>query len=247
MKNNKKLPAYTTKVYGDIYNSLERSSELDTRFSANLRSFFQYGRLVSSALHGISQNQTVLQLGQVFGYQIDEVAQLIGAYGQYDLIDINPFQVARNQEKYGHIYPCLNIFREDAATMKFENKYDVVLCFMLLQEVPSATKSKIINNALRAAKPGGKVIFIDYHNPCAWHPLRYWVRMYNRLYHPFAEKLWDRGIENYAQNRPNFLWRKSTYFGGMFQRLVATKKSSPIEQAIEADSFQAENNSLPDF
>lgn len=245
-KDIKSLPKYISLVYGDIYNDIERCNSLDTRLSSNLRTFFQYGKLVSSTLHGIKQNSSVLQLGQVFGYEIDEVAQRVGAYGKYDVIDVNPFQVARNQEKYGHIYPCLNIYKQDAATLDIDSEYDSVICFMLLQEVPSTTKSKIINNALRAVKPGGQVIFVDYHNPQVFHPLRYWVRMYNRLYHPFAEKLWDKGIETYASKRTGFTWRKSTYFGGMFQRLVATKKTGLIEQVLKEDN-QSKSFDLSDF
>ena len=250
MKNNKsksELPAYVSMVYEDVYNNIERCQELDSKFSAKLRTFFQYDKLISATLAGITQNQTVLQLGQVFGYEIDEVAQIIGAYGKYDVIDINPFQVARNQEKYGHIYPCLKIFKQDASTMNIEGEYDVVICFMLLQELPSATKSKVINNALRAVKPGGQVIFVDYHKPYPWHPLRYWVRMYNRIKHPFAEKLWDKGIETYANKKSAFIWRKSTYFGGMFQRLIATKKSNPIEEALEFETKKSEDLSLYKF
>lgn len=243
-----KLPAYTQVVYGDIYNSLEKSTSLDTGWSANLRTFFQYNKLVDAALNNVKMNQSVLQMGLVFGNQIDQVAQRIGAYGQYDILDINGFQVSRNQEKYGNIYPALKIFEQDAAKIDIKNQYDVVLCFLLLQELPPATKAKVINNALNAVKPGGCAVFIDYHNPNPWHPLRYFVRMYNRLYHPFVEKLWDRDIDTFAKNKSQFVWRKSLYFGGMFQKLVATKKTSPIDEILVAEANRPETEFfLPDF
>lgn len=241
------LPAYSQIIYGDIYNDLSKSMALDSSWSANWRSFFQYDKLVNAVLNHIKINQSVLQLGLVFGHEIDEVAQRVGAYGRYDIFDINALQVSRNQEKYGNIYPALTIFQQDAASFKVADPYDVVICFMLLQELPPATKAKVINNALAAVKPGGSVIFVDYHNPGAWHPLRYWVRMYNRLRHPFAEKLWDRGIESYAKNRTDFIWRKGLYFGGMFQKLVATRKTSPIEQTLTAEQNDGDKYYLPDF
>ena len=108
-------------------------------------------------------------------------------------------------------------------------KYDCVICFMLLQELPPVTKSKVINNALNLVKDGGNVIFIDHHSPYWWNPLRYFIRMYNRLYNPFVEKLWDRGIETFAKNKFDYIWRKSTYFGGIYQKVVATKKTGPLE------------------
>ncbi len=242
-----KLPAYTQMVYGDIYNNLDESNSRDTRLSSNIRTFFYYNKLVNAALYKIKRHQSVLQFGLVFGDEIDQVAQRVGMRGQYDVLDINGLQVSRNKEKYGHIYPCLNIFKQDASKVDIKEQYDVVLCFLLLQELPSATKARIINNALNAVKPGGSAVFVDYHKPRFWHPLRYLVRMYNRLYHPFAEKLWDRGIETYAINRGRFNWHKSTYFGGMYQRLIATRKINPLEEAFIADSTPKNITYLPDF
>lgn len=251
MSNNdtsSNLPAYSRVVYGEIYDNLDKSTAMDSNFSAKLRTFFQYNRLVNAALHNIKINQSVLQLGLVFGDEIDQVAQSVGAYGQYDIFDINDLQISRNREKYGNVYPALHIFKQDAADFEVSTPYDVVLCFLLLQELPSATKSKVINNALKAVKPGGSVVFVDYHNPSYWHPLRYIVRMYNRLRNPFVEKLWDRGIETYAKNKTDFIWRKSLYFGGMFQRLVATRKTSPLEEALSAEQSSESNEFfLPDF
>ena len=242
------LPAYSGFLYGDIYNNLDRSIALDNRFSANLRTFFQYGKLVSSLLKNIRKNQSVLQMGLVFGNEIDMVAQAVGAYGQYDIIDVNPLQISRNKEKYGDIYPCVHIFQQDAATFDSSMKYDVVICFLLLQELPPVTKGKVINNALNALKDGGSAVFIDYHNPVFWHPLRYWVRMYNRLYHPFAEKLWDREIDTFAKNKTDFVWLKSLFFGGMFQKVVAVKKGNPLSEITEAeDQPKEEDFFLPDF
>ena len=246
-ENNSKIPPYSGIVYGNIYSDVDKTNSLDNKFICNLRTFFQYDRLVNAALHGIKINQSVLQLGLVLGNQIDQTAQRIGAYGQYDILDVNGLQVSRNKEKYGHIYPAMNIFQQDASKIEIEEQYDTVLCFLLLQELPPVTKSKVINNALKAVKPGGSVVFIDYHAPLFWHPLRYLVRMYNRLKNPFAEKLWDRSIESYAIHRTNFTWRKSTYFGRMFQRLVATKKVSPLETAFVIDSNKKEEAFLPDF
>ena len=71
--------------------------------------------------------------------------------------------------------------------------------------------------------------------------------MYNRLRHPFVEKLWDRNIEAYAKNKTDFIWRKSLYFGGMFQKLVATRKTSPLEEAFAAEQVAGEEFFLPDF
>ena len=250
MKNedsNNRLPAYSEFVYGHIYNDLDKSNARDNDFSANLRTFFQYDKLIESSLFPVKMNQAVLQMGLVFGGQIDAVARCVGAYGQYDVLDINGLQVSRCQEKYGNIYPALKIFKQDASLIDIKEQYDTVICFMLLQELPQVTKAKVINKALAAVKPGGSVVFVDWHRPSFWHPLRYLVRMYNRLKHPFVEKLWDREIETYANNKTSFMWYKSTYFGGMFQRVIATRKTSPLQEISEADSRPKSKAYLPDF
>ena len=245
------LPAYLDVIYGDIYNSADECTRRDNNFLSNIKTFFQYKRLVNSVVHELKMNQSVLQLGVVFGNEIDEVAMAIGAYGQYDIVDISPVQVNRITDKYWKVYQGIKIFKQDAAQLNPESIYDAVICFMLLSQVPTATKVKIINNALQMVKPGGKVIFVDWHNPLYYHPLRYIVRMYNRLYNPFVEKLWDRDIETFASPklRTDFIWRKSTYFGRMFQKTVAIRKENQLETAPQEEKnfFAGEAFGLADF
>ena len=110
-KNASKIPAYSSFVYGDRYNSVTESEALDSRFSARLRTFFQYNKLVSSALRNIKMNQNVLQLGMVFGDEIDQVAQTVGAYGQFDVIDVNPFRlhaIKKNMARFIPVYIFLS-------------------------------------------------------------------------------------------------------------------------------------------
>lgn len=245
------LPAYIDVIYGNIYNDKEECTRLDNDLSSNLRTFFQYKRLVNALIRELKMNQSVIQFGGVFGSEIDEVAMAVGAYGQYDIIDINPSEVKRLTDKYWKVYQGVKIFKQDASQIKAEGVYDAVICFMLLSQVPSATKSKIINNALNMVKPGGKAIFIDWHNPLSYHPLRYIVRMYNRLYHPFVEKLWDRDIETFVlpKMKPDFIWRKSTYFGRMFQKNVAIRKDNIVEEGRpkEDNFFESSAFGLTDF
>ena len=236
------LPAYMEMFYGDIYKDIDECKKQDNTLLCNLKSFFQYSVLVNAVTQELKRNQKVLQFGAVFGNQIDETAMAIGAYGQYDIIDINPLQVTRVTDKYWKIYQCLKVSKQNAAELKTEGIYDAVICFMLLSEVPSASKTKIVNNALKMVKPGGKVIFADWHKPLFWHPLRYFVRMYHRLYRPFVERLWDRDIDTYAQPdlRTQFIWRKSTYFGRMFQKTIAIRKDAPApkeENFFEGEAF----------
>lgn len=248
--SRKDLPAYINVIYGDLYKNPRKCSAMDSVISCGFRTFFQYKKLVDSLTKEIKMNQSVLQMGLTFGNQIDEVAMAIGSYGQYDIMDVNPYEIDRVNEKYWKVYNCMNIFKQDATKIKPAPKYDVVICFMLLSMVPSAAKTKIVNNALQMVKKGGKAIFIDWHNPLYCHPLRYVTRMYNRLYHPFVEKLWDRDISTYAtpELRAKFAWHKSTYFGRMFQKMVVINKNN--RQIIEKSkkiTYNSNTVGLADF
>lgn len=216
-------PLYLKDIYGWLYNNKKISEFMDKPWVSKVLSLGNNEKLIQSALREISVNDTVLQLGATFGTQIDRTLKKIGHYGRYDILDICDTQIERCEKKYGH-HRQVNIIKRNANEDIVRKDYDVILCFMLLHEVPTVQKSKIINAALNNVKDGGKVVFIDYHNPVKYHPLRYLVRMFNRLYQPFAEKLWDREIYSFVENKSGFMWRRVLYFGEMYQKIVADKK-----------------------
>jgi hypothetical protein len=39
---------------------------------------------------------------------------------------------------------------------------------------------------------------------------------------PYAKGLWRKEIAAFAGNDSRFTWRKETYFGGLYQKVVAT-------------------------
>ena len=95
---------------------------------------------------------------------------------------------------------------------------------MLLHELPPITRQKVITNILKALPVGGKAVFVDYHLPSSLNPLKYFIRAFNRLYQPFAEALWKTPIREMATDKENYTWSKQTYFGGTYQKVVATRE-----------------------
>lgn len=218
-----KLPKYLTAIYGKIYENPKISRLLDSPRLLNIFTLGNSSRLIEASLKEVKQSQKVLQIGATFGDQIEQTADRIGYYGKYDLIDVSETQLTRVEEKYKYLYANMRFLHHDGREPLTE-KYDVVLVYMLLHELPILSKIKVVNNALNSTNENGKVVFIDYYNPVKWHPLRYFVRMFNRLYQPFAEKLWDREIHTFADKKNTFFWRKKTYFGDMYQKTVASRK-----------------------
>ena len=225
-----KRPKYWKKFYGWLYGDKFWSNLLNQKYLLSLLTLGNNKRLAKATLREIKKNDKVLQIGITFGPLISRAAHKIGQYGCYDILDVSSTQISILKSQYKHVYPWMKFIRKDAAGSinKPGFGYDVVICHMLLHEVPPQTKAKIIENAIKVIKENGKVVFVDYHNPVKWHPLRYVVRMFNRLYQPFAEKLWDLEIAHYCKNPAKYKWKKSLFFGNMYQKVVVTKRSPDI-------------------
>ena len=149
---------------------------------------------------------------------------LYGSQKHSLFFDKNPLQILRCEQKYENLYPQLSFVKADVTRFKSEEKFDRVICYNLLHELPPLSKIRAVDNALNLLTPHGKAIFIEYSNPSKWNPLRYFIRMFNRLFQPFAEKLWERSIDMYASQPQLYNWRKTTYWGGMYQKVVVTRK-----------------------
>ena len=134
------LPKYLTAIYGRIYENLKVSSFLDNPRLLKIFTLGNSSRLIDAALKEIKQSQKVLQIGATFGDQIEQTADRIGHYGKYDLIDISETQLTRAEEKYKYLYSNMRFLRHDGREPLSE-KYDVVLVYMLLHELPILSKN----------------------------------------------------------------------------------------------------------
>ena len=77
--------------------------------------------------------------------------------------------------------------------------------------------------ALRVTRPGGQVIVVDYHQPQWSNPLRYLMTAVLKTLEPFALDLWRNEIAAYLPaGRPIASLRKTTRFGGLYQKVVIT-------------------------
>ncbi len=229
-----KMPAYVREIYGKIYENEKISRFLDDERIVTLMTLGFQNRLVDDVVKEISTNSKVLQIGCTFGRQIEAVAEKIGAYGKYVVIDVCLKQLERCRSK--EIYQNID-FRSYNGTRPLGEKFDTVICYMLLHELPPVTKAKVINSALSSVEEGGKVIFVDYHQPAKWNLLRFLIKPFNRLYQPFAESMWKRNIDTYAKNREYFSWRKKTYAGKMYQKVVAIRQIPVYEKPASKSSF----------
>ena len=179
-------------------------------------------RLVRAACGEFAAGETVLQAANAYGNLCTELAETVGVEGRLDVIDISPLQVEHVQRKLAP-YPHTRVWIADAASPD-GGLYDGICCFFLLHEIPDDLKHAVVASLLAKVRPGGKVVFVDYHRAVRWHPLRRPMDLVFRWLEPFAFGLIDREIADFAGAAgEGFTWTKTTFFGGLYQKVVAIK------------------------
>jgi SAM-dependent methyltransferase len=178
-------------------------------------------RLVRLACQEFTTGQRVLQAANVYGHLSCALAEVLGPSGRLEVIDIAPLQVDHCRRKLA-AFPQAQVRHADAAAPG-GGTYDGVCCFFLLHEVPDDYKRSVVDGLLNKVPMGGKAVFVDYHRPQPWHPLRGVMHMVFRWLEPFAFGLIDREIWSFASARDDFSWRKETLFGGLYQKVVAVR------------------------
>jgi ubiquinone/menaquinone biosynthesis C-methylase UbiE len=178
-------------------------------------------RLRRALISEITTGQRVLQVAHVYGRLIPEIARQVGSAGYLEVIDLVPLQATLCRQKLRD-FPQTQVRIANAANPG-EEMYDVVSCFFLLHEIPDDLKHSVVNALLRRIKRGGKVVFVDYHRPAKWHPLRGLMRLLFKRLEPFAESLWQQQVADFATAPENYRWEKQTFFGGLYQKTIAQR------------------------
>lgn len=216
------LPEYLVKTYTWAYLKPASLVLLDNTFVVTAILWGNLNRLIRANCTELKAGQRVLQAASVYGRYSSDLAATLGPAGRLDVIDIAPLQVAHCRRKLAG-FPQARVRVADAAKPG-GGTYDAVCCFFLLHEIPDDHKSKVVDALLAAVPPGGKVIFTDYHQAKGWHPLRWPMHLVFRLLEPFAFGLIEREIADFASERDDFHWHKTTFFGGLYQKVVAERR-----------------------
>lgn len=220
------LPAYLVETYTWAYLKPSSLLLLDNTVVVTAILWGNLNRLIRVNCAEVAAGQRVLQAANVYGRYSAALADTLGPQGRLEVIDIAPVQVAHCRRKLAS-YPNARVRQADAAAPG-GGVYDTVCCFFLLHEIPDDHKRRVVDALLDAVPPGGKVVFTDYHQAAAWHPLRWPMNTVFRLLEPFAFGLIEREISDFASDPDAFVWRKTTYFGGLYQKVVAERPLLPI-------------------
>lgn len=213
------VPGYLRDVYDWAYLNPANAAWLDHERVVSVILWGNHRRLKHIAHGEFRPGQRVLQVAHVYGDFIPALARRVGPDGWLEVVDIAPLQVARCLSKL-QTYPWVHVRRADARNPG-GGPYDGICCYFLLHELPGRWKRAVVDALLANIAPDGKVVFVDYHKPRPWNPLKPVMSAVFNRFEPFAKDLWDQDIRQLAGRAASFSWSKQTYFGGLYQKVVA--------------------------
>lgn len=218
------IPAYLRDVYHWAYLSRIGRAIFDHPLVVHAILWGNMHRLTEALVAEITPGQTVLQPACVYGNFSACLARAVGETGRLVVTDVAPIQVANARRKLDGL-PQATVRLADA-TRPPAGPFDTVACFFLLHEVPEDYKQRIVDALLAVVRPGGAAVFVDYHGPVAMHPLKPVMSLVFDTLEPFAKALWRHEIASYASAGDEFTWEKATYFGGLYQKVVARRRGA---------------------
>ena len=217
------IPGYLNKYYWCFYVHPRAVWLFERPWLVNLILWGKYLTMRDAAVTemGPSLPGRTLQVACVYGDLTNRLAARVPPGSELDVVDVLPAQLNNLRAKLPESAP-VQLLRMDSATLRIPDaRYDRVLLFFLLHEMPRDVREATLREALRVAKPGGKLVIIDFARPAPWHPLRFIWHPILRVLEPFARDLWTRPVEDWlpASHRDRIVSRTG-YFGDFYQKVV---------------------------
>lgn len=215
------IPDYLDRIYNWAYLNPKNARFLDNEFVVRTILWQQHRKLEKAAFSEIEPGQRVLQPACVYGKFSPALAEHVGPEGTLEVVDVAEVQVKNCRRKLQD-FPYATVTHSDVLHLSGEN-YDTVCCYFLMHELPDDYKRGAADVLLSSVPVGGKVVFVDYHEPHWAHPLKPVMSLVFKTLEPFAKSLWRNEISHFTQHVNRFSWTKETYFGGLYQKVVATR------------------------
>jgi len=221
-----KVPKYLQDTYWWAYVHPTSVQIFERQWLVNLILWGNFARLRDAALDELGQTieGNNLQVACVYGDFSQQISNRLKSDSELHIVDIAPVQLENVQRKLPG-QDNIHIHQQDSTALHFaEEQFDNVIVFFLLHEQPETVRAKTVAEAMRVVKPGGKVVFVDYHKPHPVNPFRYIMVPILTFLEPFAMGVWNKEIIDWvpAGLRPKKM-TKETLFGGLYQKVVMTR------------------------
>jgi ubiquinone/menaquinone biosynthesis C-methylase UbiE len=217
------LPKYLEQTYWWAYLHPRGVSFFEHQWLVNLILWGNYVTLrdaVFAELKGLRGGK-VLQVACVYGDFTVKLAQQLDPGTRLDVVDVAPVQLENLRKKIG-TRSAVALHHQDSANLAFaDQSYDCVVVFFLLHEQPAHARARTIEEALRVTRRGGKIVFVDYHQPAWLNPFRYIMLPVLQMLEPYALDMWFTDIARWLPENPKpASVAKHVYFGGLYQKVV---------------------------
>jgi ubiquinone/menaquinone biosynthesis C-methylase UbiE len=219
------VPHYLNAHYWWAYIHPRAVRVFERQWLVNLILWGNYARLRDAVLAemGDALPGRTLQVACVYGDLTPRLSARVAHDGQMDVVDVLPIQLSNLRKKLPRNAPVRLLRMDSTSLTSPDASYDRALVFFLLHEQPRHVRERTLSELVRVVKPGGKIVVVDYALPRSWHPLRYiWRPLLARL-EPFALDLWRDEISKWLPRTDSVRLRKSTFFGGLYQKVVITR------------------------
>jgi len=220
------IPDYLQDTYWWAYLHPKALHFFEREWVVNLILWGNMNRLTQAVIADLelSEPSRILQVACVYGEFSSLLAKhLARSDSHLDLVDVAPIQLKNARAKLA-AHANVGFHHQDSSALSFAPaSYDQTVLYFLLHEQPEAVRRKTIAEAIRVTRPGGKVIFVDYHGPRRRNPFRYIMRPVLTNLEPFAMDLWRQELPAFMPDsiRPEQL-QSQFYFGGLYQKVVLT-------------------------
>lgn len=220
------IPEYLESTYWWAYLHPRAVHIFERQWLVNLILWGNFAKLRDAALQEMGEviHGKALQVACVYGDFTEHLVRRLGPEGSLDVVDVAPIQIKNLQTKLSRP-ERVNARLQDSTDLHFsDSNFDSVVVFFLLHEQPADVRKKTIAEALRVTRPGGKLVFVDYHRPAFSNPFRYVMVPVLTTLEPFAMDLWRGEIADWLPaNIAISRIEKQTYFGGLYQKVVITR------------------------
>lgn len=221
-----KIPDYLQETYWWAYLHPKALHFFEREWMVNLILWGNMHKLTASVIDEmqLAPRSRVLQVACVYGDFSNKLStHLSGSGSTLEIVDVADIQIRNAREKLAQ-RDNVRFHHQDSTAMALPSgSYDQTVVFFLLHEQPEHARRKTVEEAIRVTRPGGKVIFVDYHGPKRSNPMRYVMKPILTWLEPFAMDMWREELPAFlpAEIQPGQI-ESTFYFGGLYQKVIVT-------------------------